>query len=82
MYKVEEVVLPMAKGRVTKYPFKTLEVGESFLIEVPTKEEMTKAQRKMSALCVVTGKRHGKKFITRRMSDGVRVFRVAKEDIS
>ena len=68
----------MAKGRVTKYPFKTLEVGESFLIEVLTKEEMTKAQRKMSALCVVSGKRHGKKFITRRMTDGVRVFRVDK----
>jgi hypothetical protein len=75
MYKVESVELPQAKGRQTKYPFKTLEVGESFLI-IASPAEMTKTQRKMSALSVVSGKRYGKKFITRRMEDGVRIFRI------
>jgi hypothetical protein len=75
MYQVESVELPQAKGKKGIYPFKTLQVGESFLIEA-SPEQMTKTQRKMSALCVMSGKRHGKKFVTRRVDNGVRIFRI------
>lgn len=77
MYKVESVELPQAKGKEIKYPFKTLQVGESFLVE-SSPENITKTQRKMSAISVMAGKRHGKKFITRRTDVGVRIFRVDK----
>jgi hypothetical protein len=81
MYKVESVELPQAKGKKSIYPFKTLEVGESFFIFCES-EQMTKTQRKMSALCVMSGKRHGKKFVTRRVDNGVRIFRIEKEEKS
>jgi len=79
MYKVEsDVVVPQAKGKRNIYPFSILQVGDSFLVEA-TPESITKIQRKMSAISVMAGKRHGKKFITRRTDDGVRIFRIEKE---
>jgi hypothetical protein len=75
MYKVESVEMPEAKGKRNVYPFKTMEVGESFLVE-SSPENMTKTQRKMSALCSMSGKRQGKIFATRRVENGIRIFRI------
>jgi hypothetical protein len=75
MYKVESVAMPEAKGKRNVYPFKTMEVGESFLVE-SSPENMTKTQRKMSALCSMSGKRQGKIFVTRRVENGIRIFRI------
>lgn len=76
MYQVDSnVEVPQAKGKRNAYPFKSLEIGDSFFIPVE-KIDITKSQRKMSAICVTTGKRHGKKFVTRRVDGGLRIFRI------
>ena len=82
MYKVESnVAVPQAKGKKNVYPFNTLEVGDSFMIE-SSPEQLTKMQRKMSAMCVMSGKRMGKKFITRRVDGGLRIFRIEVKEES
>lgn len=59
-----------------KWPWRQLEIGESFLMPFDHRPPMTLQQR-ASAQCVMTGVRLGKKFSTRMTDEGVRVWRVA-----
>jgi len=59
-----------ATGRKSKYPWREMEVGDSFFIDgMPIKHASTRAWE--------AGRRAGRKFICRRQDNGVRIWRVA-----
>lgn len=51
------------------YPFKAMEVGDSFFVPNPKKS--------IRAMASIAGTRHGRKFLVRSIEGGVRVWRVA-----
>jgi hypothetical protein len=74
MYTVEQdVPLPAAyrhrKARV--WPFGQMEVGDSFIVHDPDKWDYTQQ------CASIYGKRLKRKFTTRKMEDGLRVWRIA-----
>lgn len=78
MYKVDKNQdVSTSKKQRNSYPFHMMEVGDSFFMEVEA-VDINKIQRKMSSICVTNGKRHQKKYITRRVDGGLRIFRVAE----
>ena len=68
MYEIEKSV-PVAASRATKYPFKMMEVGDSFLI--PKDEIVTPNQAHSAA------KSAGVKVRTRMEKGGMRVWRIS-----
>ena len=64
-----ESSIPVPRVRMRReYPYKVMEVGDSFFVP----------DAKMQVVCnnnYRTGKLLGKKFIARRLGDGVRVWR-------
>jgi hypothetical protein len=64
-YKIEKGI-PIAKNG---YPFGEMEVGDSFLAEAKLLQRVRFAASKF-------GKDHNKKFATRQVPEGVRVWRV------
>jgi hypothetical protein len=72
MYKVETgYAVPVLRSSGGKYPFKTMQVGESFFVEG---EENAK---RMHSTVYNYGVRYGKKFVARKVEGGVRVWRMA-----
>ncbi len=62
--------VPIPTSKIAKrYPFKDMEVGDSFLTDAP--------QQWASAAAIVHGKRVGQKFTTRVENGGTRVWRIA-----
>lgn len=59
---------PRTFGRPAVYPFATMEVGDSFLYRGGMTTGCTAAS--------VNGKRLGRKFVTRKTPDGIRIWRV------
>ena len=55
-------------GRKNKYPFDAMEVGDSFFIKDRT-------VKNFSRYCGVHGKRLARKFVSRTVDGGVRVWR-------
>lgn len=81
MYKLQSnIPIPPRsnpKERKRKYPFKDMQVGMSFL--VPKKEaanDIDKLMKRIGPAAHSAGTSLGFKFALRRMSDGVRVWRV------
>jgi len=64
-YKIEKGVPFAKKG----YPFGEMEVGDSFLADAALLERLRSAAS-------MFGKDHNKKFATRQVPEGVRVWRV------
>lgn len=63
--------IPVPDWRVrARYPFKDMQVGDSFLIPQGDRKKVYPAAS-------AAGARHGKKFAVRKVDDGVRVWRVA-----
>lgn len=61
-----------------KYPFKIMETGQSFLVPLKeTKGDGKKLQARVSAACAAARKTTGRKFATRIVEHGIRVWRVA-----
>ncbi len=61
--------VPLEKGGNRKYPFQDMEIGDSFfIIERPSTVQTCASQY---------GSRNKKKFVTKVMNGGVRVWRVA-----
>lgn len=58
---------PVASGNKSKYPWKTMEIGDSFLGVTKT----------MPSLASWASKRTGRKFTVRKCPEGFRVWRVA-----
>ena len=72
MYEIEKGI-PLPKGthgRQCPYPLDKLNVGESFLITADSREYV-------SAKCSRYGRQHGKKFATKQVDGGVRVWRIS-----
>lgn len=73
MIKIDKgIPLPPAircRGAAPKYPWHEMNVGDSFFAQG------VKASS-ISRLAIVTGKACGRKFSTRKESDGVRVWRI------
>lgn len=70
MYPIEKgIEMPSTNGK-TKYPFATMEIGDSFFVE--GKEKKNKV---MSAVSQNSRRHAPKKFTTRFTDDGIRVWR-------
>ena len=52
----------IGRGGISRYPWDTMEIGESFVIEI----KIASFRR----LATHAGPRHGRKFATRKMPDG------------
>jgi len=78
-YKIEKNI-PKTRGKGNKtYPFDEMEVGDSFLINVPADRKLNtmQAQTLSAALSYASHDGNGKKFTTRRQSDtSFRIWRV------
>jgi hypothetical protein len=76
MYTIDKgVELPtLVPGKSSKYPFKDMEIGDSFL--VPHGGDDT-AKHKIYSSASNTGRRMQRKFTIRRLPEGFRVWRTA-----
>ncbi len=83
MFEIEKgVPIPAARpagkgGRDSKYPFRELETGDSFV--VPINGDAAEARRlrvNLMTRCNKYGKSMGRRFTTRLVPEGVRVWRV------
>jgi hypothetical protein len=75
MYKIEKnIPVPhSSKGRKQRYPFASMEPGDSFLVA----DKELEAKVRMSANGY--GYRHSKRFVVRLVDEGVRVWRAENE---
>ena len=55
-------------GRIAKYPWDRLEVGQSFFVPTPPKY--------LASMASAAGKKRGRRFSSRTVDGGVRVWRV------
>ena len=62
--------------RKTKYPFNRLNVGDSFVFPVATDEDREAVQNRLQSAAANWGRSRGMRFVTRRMTQGIRVWRV------
>ena len=70
-FKIEKgIEIPSGRKASRVYPFDKMEVGDSFLVNA-------KEQVKVMSSARPYGIRTGKKFVSRKMEDGVRVWRYA-----
>jgi hypothetical protein len=65
---------PIKPGKRNKYPFRYMEIGDSFLVPCP-KEQMNRIQQSL-AQCWRKDRFPNKKFASRCVADGVRCWRV------
>lgn len=72
-FKIEkDVAIPVGGlGTKTRYPFGLMEVGDSFVMDATAPEH-----RNAQAACSVYGRYHGKRFKTKMMPDGLRIWRI------
>ena len=62
--------------RKTKYPFNRLNVGDSFVFPVSTDEDREAIQNRLQSAAANWGRSRGMRFVTRRVTQGIRVWRV------
>ncbi len=71
---------PAAYDRVRKWPIAKLDVGQSFLVRTPQGQPRRDRQQRLGTLVVQHANSEigkGKKFITRAVDNGIRVWRIA-----
>ena len=77
--KIEQnVTLPPIASYVSKYPFAKMSPGDSFLI--PLSADPKKAKRKrltISCLMAYHARKRGAKYASRRLLNGLRVWRIS-----
>lgn len=64
----KDIPMPQHLSRNVKYPFGTLEIGDSFLVN--------ESRRLVSSAACAFGKNHNKKFTVRTTPEGMRCWRV------
>jgi len=77
MFAIEKgIPVPASRqfGTATKYPFRSMDVGDSFAVPVNGDK---KTQVRVAVSARIAGKRVNKQFVTRRSGEVVRVWRVA-----
>lgn len=67
----KDVPLPTLRADRNRYPFAEMAVGDSFLVSGE------RSPQKASSACVWTAKKDGRKYVSRTVEGGVRVWRVA-----
>lgn len=74
--KIEKgIPLPKNVTRKSKYPFREMEVGDSFFIT--DKEDAKRMQQKVSAVASMFSKKNSEyKFKTQAFDSGVRIWRI------
>jgi hypothetical protein len=66
--------VPKARKSRSKYPMDGMQVGDSF--EVPFKDpDVTRTMNAVRAAASRWGQKHKRKFVTRKMEAGIRVWR-------
>jgi hypothetical protein len=77
-YKIEKGVPVVRYGRVRgfKYPFRDMDVGDSFLVPFGEDESLTRS-RLSSAIAGFNVRNAPKRFTSSKQSDGFRVWRIA-----
>jgi hypothetical protein len=63
-------------SRGLKYPFREMEVGDSFAFKIVNKEEKRAIMQKVNTSAYYYGKRNKKKFVCRSLENEVRVWRI------
>lgn len=70
-FKIERgIPVPSARGALIKYPWAEMEVGDSLFFPAGNHPSV-------SAISGQWATRHGRKFTTRKVDGGVRVWRIA-----
>lgn len=73
------IPMPPAALGGARYPFRTMEVGDSFFVPVRPGQTVRSVQTRVSSAASVSGERMGRKYATRTIRDngssGVRVWR-------
>lgn len=70
--KIDKNIPMPTPSRGTKYPFKTMSVGDSVFYD----NEITGSQSSPAVSAHTYGRKNGKKFSARNEGDGVRIWRV------
>lgn len=71
---------PTAKARqdnTRPYPFNDMSVGDSFLIPVPSRDTIAAVASSVTASITDRKDRYGEDYTTRRVKNGIRVWRLA-----
>lgn len=69
--------LPRRRGRIShKYPLPGMEVGDHFEVRC-SEDEYEVVSNRVRASVWVWGKRHGKRFASRKIEGGIGIWRVA-----
>ena len=79
MFQIEsgvEIPPQSQPWRKTKYPFNRLNVGDSFVFPVATDEDREAVQNRLQSAAANWGRSRGMRFVTRRVTQGIRVWRV------
>ena len=73
MFKIDKKIpLPSLRKPTTHYPFAKMKVGDSFF--VPVKKPVDASRARCAA--IQYGKRNNIKFATRKVTGGIRIWRV------
>lgn len=65
-------------ANAAKYPFAKLTPGDSFLIPMPADPKKARAKRgSISGLMLYHARKRGAKYASRRLADGLRVWRIS-----
>ena len=65
-------------GRNTHYPFPKMGIGDSFILKLSADPKKAKAKRgAISCLMIYHARKRGAKYASRRLPEGLRVWRVA-----
>lgn len=76
MYHVEAgIEMPEMRDIVRKYPFKGMEIGDSFFVSFDDGGDGL--VRRMHSTAYNYGRRYGMKFVARKVEGGVRIWRKA-----
>lgn len=65
-------------GRNTRYPFPDMEIGDSFILKLSADPKKARAKRvSISGLMLYHARKRGAKYASRRLADGLRVWRIS-----
>lgn len=77
-YKIDSSIpVPPSRKDTRSYPFKDLEVGQSFLVVREPDETKTRVRERTSAAMTWAKRTLDRNFCTRQVDDGVRVWRIS-----
>lgn len=64
------------RGRKRKYPFDSMEVGQSFLVKIKKDENFSEISNRVRSSVSQYKRKSGKNFSARQVADGLEVWRI------